>query len=106
LLLALPIPTSTDSSRLENVNKLVEANDCRTENSSSRDVNYHRMKNNIVQGFRLTHGLIEKCSWNQWIDNLHYRLNFDLDKCRQKFHHSLKEHHKISNIPKFRCEML
>jgi hypothetical protein len=32
--------------------------------------------------------------------------NFDLDKSRQKFHHSLKEHHKISNIPKFRCEML
>jgi hypothetical protein len=30
--------------------------------------------------------------------------NFDLDKSRQKFHHSLKEHHKISNIPKFRCE--
>ena len=23
----------------------------------------------------------------------------------QKFHHSLKEHHKISNIPKFRCEI-
>ena len=32
--------------------------------------------------------------------------NFDLDKSRQKFHHSLKEYHKISNIPKFRCEML
>jgi hypothetical protein len=32
--------------------------------------------------------------------------NFDLDKSRQKFHHSLKEHHKVSNIPKFRCEML
>jgi hypothetical protein len=32
--------------------------------------------------------------------------NFDLDKPGQKFHHSLKEHHKISNIPKFRCEML
>jgi hypothetical protein len=32
--------------------------------------------------------------------------NFDLDKSRQKFHHSLKEHHKISNIPKFCCEML
>jgi hypothetical protein len=30
--------------------------------------------------------------------------NFDLDKPRQTFHHSLKEHHKISNIPKFRCE--
>jgi hypothetical protein len=33
--------------------------------------------------------------------------NFDLDhKSRQSFHHNLKEHHKISNIPKFRCEML
>jgi hypothetical protein len=31
---------------------------------------------------------------------------FDLNKSRQKFHHGLKEHHKISNIPKFRCEML
>ena len=40
------------------------------------------------------------------MDHLHYRLNFDLNKSRQKFHHSLKEHHKISNIPKFRCEML
>jgi hypothetical protein len=32
--------------------------------------------------------------------------NFDLDKSRQTFHHSLKEHHQISNTPKFRCEML
>ena len=40
------------------------------------------------------------------MDHLHYRLNFDLNKSRQKFHHSLKEHHKISNIPKFCCEML
>jgi hypothetical protein len=32
--------------------------------------------------------------------------NFDLDKSRHKCHHSLKEHHKIINIPKFRCEML
>jgi hypothetical protein len=32
--------------------------------------------------------------------------NFDLDKSRQNFYHSLKEHHKISNIQKFRCEML
>jgi hypothetical protein len=31
---------------------------------------------------------------------------FDLDKSRQKCCHDLKEHHKISNIPKFRCEML
>jgi hypothetical protein len=40
------------------------------------------------------------------MDHLHYRLHFDLNKSGQKFHHSLKEHHKISNIPKFRCEML
>ena len=40
------------------------------------------------------------------IDHLRNRLNFDLNKSRQKFHHSLKEHHKISNIPKFRCGML
>ena len=32
------------------------------------------------------------------MDHLHYRLNFDLNKPRQKFHRSLKEHHKISNI--------
>ena len=35
-----------------------------------------------------------------------YNQNFDLGKSGQIFHHSLKEHHKISNIPKFRCEML
>jgi hypothetical protein len=38
-------------------------------------------------------------------DLLPNEQNFDLDKSRQ-FHHSLNEHHKISNIPKFRCEML
>ena len=32
--------------------------------------------------------------------------NFGLDNSRQNVHYSLKEHHKISNIPKFRCEML
>jgi hypothetical protein len=32
--------------------------------------------------------------------------NFELNKSRQNFHHSLKEHHKISNILKFRCKML
>ena len=40
------------------------------------------------------------------MDLFHNEQNFDLDKSRQKFHHSLKEHHKINNIPKFRCEML
>jgi hypothetical protein len=40
------------------------------------------------------------------VDLSPYEWNFDLDKPGQKFHHSLKEHHKISNIPKFRCEML
>ena len=37
---------------------------------------------------------------------LRNKQNFDLDKSRQKYHHSLKEHRKISKIPKFRCEML
>jgi hypothetical protein len=32
--------------------------------------------------------------------------NFDIDKSEQKFHHSLKEYHKVNNIPKFRCKML
>jgi hypothetical protein len=40
------------------------------------------------------------------IDLSPYEWNLDLDKPGQQFHHSLKEHHKISNIPKFRCEML
>ena len=40
------------------------------------------------------------------IDHSPINQNFDLNKSRQKFHHSLKEHRTISNIPKFRCEML
>ena len=40
------------------------------------------------------------------MDLLPNEQNFDLDKCRQKFYHGLKEGHKISNIPTFRCEML
>jgi hypothetical protein len=40
------------------------------------------------------------------MDLLGTEQNFDLNKSRQKFHHRLKEHHKISNIPKFRCEMV
>jgi hypothetical protein len=46
-----------------------------------------------------------KCGVNS-MDLFPNEQNFDLDKSRQKFHHGLKEHHKISNIPKFRCEML
>jgi hypothetical protein len=40
------------------------------------------------------------------IDVSPYVWNFVLDMPGQKFHHSLKEHHKMSNIPKFRCEIL
>jgi hypothetical protein len=41
------------------------------------------------------------------IDLSPFEWNFDICKSAgQKFHHSLKEHHKISTIPKFRCEML
>jgi hypothetical protein len=35
------------------------------------------------------------------IDHLRNKLSSDLNKSRQKFQHSLKEHHKISNIPSF-----
>jgi hypothetical protein len=40
------------------------------------------------------------------MDHSPINQNFELNKSRQKFHYSLKEHHKISNIPKFRCKML
>jgi hypothetical protein len=40
------------------------------------------------------------------MDLLPNEQNFDLNKSWQKFHHSLKEHYTMSNIPKFRCEML
>jgi hypothetical protein len=40
------------------------------------------------------------------IDLSPYEWNLDQDMPGQKFHHSLKEHHKISNIQKFRCEIL
>jgi hypothetical protein len=53
-----------------------------------------------------THQEESTCPSTSRMDHLHYRLNFDLNKSRQKFHHSLKEHHKISNIPNFRWEML
>jgi hypothetical protein len=50
---------------------------------------------------------------NNWKTSLHFLVwteyFYHLDKnfkSRQKFHHGLKEHHNISNIPKFRCEML
>ena len=38
--------------------------------------------------------------------NLHYRLNFDPGKTNKIFHHSSKEHVKISRTAKFACEML
>jgi hypothetical protein len=51
--------------------------------------------------------LLLRQKWRfQTMDQSYINQNFELDKSRQKFHHSLKEHHKISNIPKFRCEKL
>jgi hypothetical protein len=44
--------------------------------------------------------------WVELMDQSHINQNFELNKSRQNFHYSLKEHHKISNIPKFRCKML
>jgi hypothetical protein len=51
---------------------------------------------------------MESAQYDQYvsIDLSAFKWNFDLNKSGQKFHHSLKEHYKISNIPKFRCEML
>ena len=46
------------------------------------------------------------CATPDVMDHSPINQNFELNKSRQKFHHSLKEHHKISNIPKFRCKML
>ena len=45
-------------------------------------------------------------NWLSAMDLFPNDQNFDLNKCRQKFDDSLKEYHKISNIPKFRCEVL
>ena len=44
--------------------------------------------------------------WHHLMDQSPINQNFELNKSRQKFHHSLKEHQKISNITKFRCKML
>ena len=44
------------------------------------------------------------CSYR--IDDSSYRLNFDLGKKNKIYHHSQKEHVKISNIGKFGREML
>jgi hypothetical protein len=56
--------------------------------------------------YRLCKYLSENTTYLCAMDLFPNEQNFDLDKSIQKFHHSLKEHHKISNIPKFRCEML
>ena len=40
------------------------------------------------------------------MDNLHVRLNVDLDKQKKIYHHSSKEHLKISKITKFGMKML
>jgi hypothetical protein len=54
--------------------------------------------NRILHNF-LSAGNFPEWKWALTIDHLRNRLNFDLNKSRQKFHHSLKEHHKINNIP-------
>jgi hypothetical protein len=56
--------------------------------------------------FDLLHSTAQSSRLQSLIDLSPYNQNFNLGKSRQIFHHSLKEHHKISNIPKFRCEML
>ena len=48
--------------------------------------------------------LINVINMSVLMDHSPINQNFELNKSRQKFHHSLKEHHKISNIPKFRLQ--
>jgi hypothetical protein len=57
-----------------------------------------RMRNMILEFFSAKYF----SSPGSWMDLFPNEQNFDLDKSRQR----LKEHHKISNIPKFRCKML
>jgi hypothetical protein len=40
------------------------------------------------------------------MDDLRFRLNFNLSKNNEIYHHSYKERLGISNITKFGCEML
>ena len=42
--------------------------------------------------------------FDQPMGNLHHRLNFDPGKTNKIFHHSSKEHVKISRIAKFGCD--
>jgi hypothetical protein len=62
----------------------------------------------ILRSPKLGHTISDQFETYWWnsMDLFPNEQNFDLDKSIQKFYHSLKEHHKISNIPKFRCEML
>ncbi len=44
---------------------------------------------------------------SDWLmDDLRFRLNFNLSKKNENYHHSQKERLGISNIAKFGCEML
>jgi hypothetical protein len=43
---------------------------------------------------------------NTRLDDLRFRLNFNLSKNNEIYHHSWKERLEISNITKFGCEML
>jgi hypothetical protein len=70
----------------------------RTVNQDHVTANYHALSYSFHAD--LTISLIFLIAYMDLLPN---EQNFDLDKSRQKFHHSLKEHHKISNIPKFRC---
>jgi hypothetical protein len=79
---------------------------------SSILIGWQAVRKNPYPDRRLSGGKFLLCKqkkillFNFPIDLSPFEWNFDLDKSGQKFHHSLKEHHKIINIPKFRCEML
>ena len=48
----------------------------------------------------------DKLDLQEVMDLSPFRQNFEKNRNRQKYHHTLKEHPTFTNIAKFRCEML
>ena len=65
-----------------------------------------RVHTGFLGNMRTINSYAKQCKVRVRMDLFPNEQNFDLDKSKQTFHHSLKEHHKISNMSKFRCEML
>ena len=75
--------------------------ECSDEGTCTQNIRNSSTRSHPSEEENRTRNRSKNCKCKQVsIDHLRNRLNFYLNKSRQKFHHSLKEHHKISNIPK------